>query len=140
MENTVNNILNVTLLEPKQKHPTIFAEFDKLQEGQSFIIHNDHDPKPLYYQLLAERGNIFNWEYLEQGPEWWKVIIGKRRTGASDETLGEIAAKDLRKAEVFKKYGLDFSCEGKKTVKEVCAEKGLDVTKIEQELQQLDKG
>lgn len=139
MDTTAENILNVTLLEPRQKHPTIFAEFDKLHEGESLIIHNDHDPKPLYYQLIGERGNIFTWEYQQQGPEWWKVKISKRRMSDSDETLGEIAAKDLRKAEVFKKYGLDFSCEGKKTVKEVCAEKGLDVTKIEQELQQLDK-
>src|SRR5690606_25685379 len=54
-------------------------------------------------------------------------------------SLGALAAKDLRKAEVFKKYGLDFSCGGKKTVKEACAEKGLDVTKVEQELQETDK-
>jgi regulator of cell morphogenesis and NO signaling len=133
------NILNVTLLEPRQKHPTIFVRFDELNEGESLTIHNDHDPKPLYYQLLGERGNIFVWEYLEQGPEWWKVKISKRITGEDDETLGQIAAKDLRKAEVFKKYGLDFCCGGKKTVKEACAEKGLDVTKIEQELQQADK-
>ena len=133
------NILNVTLLEPKQKHPTIFVRFDELNEGESLTIHNDHDPKPLYYQLLGERGNIFVWEYLEQGPEWWKVKISKKVTGENDETLGQIAAKDLRKAEIFKKYGLDFCCGGKKTVKEACAEKGLDVTKIEQELQQADK-
>ncbi|MBI2284795.1 MAG: iron-sulfur cluster repair di-iron protein [Bacteroidetes bacterium] len=132
------NILNVTLLEPKQKHPTIFVRFDLLSEGESLTIHNDHDPKPLYYQLLGERGNIFIWEYLEEGPEWWKVRISKRVTGENDETLGEIAAKDLRKAQVFKKYGLDFCCGGKKTVKEACAEKGLDVTKVEKELQQAD--
>ncbi|MBY0479896.1 MAG: iron-sulfur cluster repair di-iron protein [Chitinophagaceae bacterium] len=133
------NILNVTLLEPKQKHPTIFVRFDELAEGESLTIHNDHDPKPLYYQLLGERGNIFNWEYLEQGPEWWKVKISKRIKGETDETLGQIAAKDLRKAQVFKKYGLDFCCGGKKTVKQACAEKGLDVTKVEQELQQADR-
>ena len=133
------NILNVTLLEPRQKHPTIFVRFDELAEGESLTIHNDHDPKPLYYQLLGERGNIFTWEYLEQGPEWWKVKITKRISGEDDETLGQIAAKDLRKAEVFKKYGLDFCCGGKKTVKEACAEKGLDVTKVEQELQHADK-
>ena len=40
---------------------------------------------------------------------------------------------------MFKKYGLDFCCGGKKTVKEACAEKGLDVTKVEQELQNSDK-
>lgn len=56
-----------------------------------------------------------------------------------EKTLGQIAANDLRKAEIFNKYGLDFCCGGKKTVKEACAEKGLDVAKIEQELQQADK-
>lgn len=139
MELLNKNILNVTLLEPRMKHPTIFARFDELHEGESLTIHNDHDPKPLYYQLLGERGNIFNWEYQEQGPEWWKVSITKRKYGEADETLGQIAAKDLRKVEVFKKYRLDFCCNGKKTVKEACAEKGLDVTKIENELQQADK-
>ena len=135
---TTENILNVTILEPRQKHPTIFARFDELAEGERLIIYNDHDPKPLYYQLLGERGNIFHWEYLEQGPECWKVSITKRVSGEKDETLGQIAAKDLRKARVFKKYGIDFCCGGKKTVKEACAEKGLDVTAIEQELQQAD--
>ena len=133
------NILNVTALEPKMKHPTIFVKFDELVSGESLTIHNDHDPKPLYYQLLGERGNIFTWEYLEQGPELWRVKITKKLSGEGDETLGEIAVKDLRKAEVFKKYGLDFCCGGKKTVKEACAEKGIDVTKVEQDLQAADK-
>ncbi|MBS1586776.1 MAG: iron-sulfur cluster repair di-iron protein [Bacteroidetes bacterium] len=139
MEAMTENILDVTVLEPRMKHPTIFARFDELTEGESLIIHNDHDPKPLYYQLLGERGNIFNWEYLEQGPQWWRVRISKRVTGEKDETVGEIAAKDLRKAEIFKKYNIDFCCGGKKTVKEACAAKGLDVTKIEAELQEADK-
>ena len=139
MQTMTENILNVTLLEPRQKHPTIFVRFDELAEGESLTIHNDHDPKPLYYQMLGERGNVFVWEYLEQGPEWWKVKITKRISGENEETLGQIAAKDLRKAQILKKYGLDFCCGGKKTVKEACKEKGLDVTKIEQELQQAEK-
>lgn len=133
------NILDVTKLEPRVKHSTIFERYHVLNEGTNLTIHNDHDPKPLYYQMLGELGNVFIWEYLEEGPEWWKVKITKRISGEGDETLGEIAVKDLRKAEVFKKYGLDFSCGGKKTVKEACAEKGLDVTKVEQELQRADK-
>lgn len=139
MQITAEKILNVTLLEPRQKHSTIFIRFDELAEGESLTIHNDHDPKPLYYQMLGERGNVFVWEYLEQGPEWWKVRITKRITGENEETIGQIAAKDLRKAVVFKKFGLDFCCGGKKTLKLACAEKGVDVTKIEQELQQADK-
>lgn len=139
MQTIADNILDVTLLEPRKKHPTIFVCFDELAEGECLTIHNDHDPKPLYYQLLGERGNIFTWEYQEQGPEWWIVSITKRITGENEETMGQIAVKDLRKSQVFKKYGLDFCCGGKKTVKEACAEKGLDVTKVEQELQQADK-
>ena len=133
------NILNVTALEPKLKHPTIFLKFDALKPGESLTIHNDHDPKPLYYQLLGERGDIFTWEYLEQGPQLFRIKISKRPEGAAEETLGEIAAKDLRKAEVFKKYGLDFCCGGKKTVKQACEEKGLDVAKVEEELKNSDK-
>lgn len=139
MEAILENILDVTLLEPRVKHPTIFRRYDDLAEGESLIIHNDHDPKPLYYQLLGERGNVFTWEYLEQGPVWFRIKIRKNVRGENEETLGEIAVKDLRKAEIFKKYGIDFCCGGKKTVRQVCDEKGLDFAKIEQELQQIDK-
>lgn len=129
--------LNVTELDPRIKHPTIFQWFDKLAPGEAFILHNDHDPKPLYYQMLNERGNVFHWEYLEEGPVWWKVRIARRNTEELGEKLvGEIAASDLRKAEVFRKYGIDFCCGGRQTLKEACAEKGLEVSTIEQELGQ----
>lgn len=138
MNPTTGLFLDVTTLEPRQKHPTIFQMFDELHAGDTLTIHNDHDPKPLYYQLLGERGNSFEWQYLEQGPESWRVNIRKRNADEPEETIGEIAAKDLRKVAIFKKYGIDFCCGGKKTVKEACAEKGLDSTRIEQELQQAD--
>lgn len=136
MEILENNFINVTLIEPKLKHPTIFRVFDNLKGGESLTIHNDHDPKPVYYQLLGERGDIFTWEYLEEGPEWWDVKVTKREDG--QETIGEIAVKDLRKVEIFKKYGIDFCCGGKKTIAEVCAEKNIDATKVQTELRQVE--
>lgn len=139
MQTVQENILDVTQYEPRQKHPTIFKKFDELNAGEQLVLHNDHDPKPLYYQLLGERGDIFNWEYLEQGPDWWKVRITKRHEEEGKESIGQLAIKDLRKAAIFKKYGLDFCCGGKKTVREACADKGLDATKVEQELQQAEK-
>jgi len=138
METLENNFIDVTLIEPKLKHPTIFRVFDELSGGESLTIHNDHDPKPVYYQLLGERGDIFTWEYLQEGPEWWDVKI-TRRGAQQQETIGEIAVKDLRKAEVFKKYGIDFCCGGKKTIAEVCAEKNIDATQVETELSQISK-
>lgn len=127
-------ILNVTLIEPKFKHPKIFEKFDSLSSGEGFIIDNDHDPKPLYYQLIGERGNVFTWEYLENGPDRWKVKITKLGDQRASDTIGEMVVKDYRKAQVFKKLGIDFCCGGKKTVEEVCRTKGLDVERVKAEL------
>lgn len=138
MYTTLENILNVSILEPREKHPTVFKHLDQLKQGEFFIFQNDHDPKPLYYQLLGERGNIFKWEYLEQGPERWMIRISKRYENEPDLTLGQIVAKDLRKAQLFKKYDMDFCCGGHKTLKEVCDEKGLDIIRIESELLQAE--
>ncbi len=126
--------LDVTQIEPRFKHPQIFEKFDSLNPNQAFIIHNDHDPKPLYYQLLGERGNVFTWEYLSNGPEYWEVKIGKIDATVPHETIGEMVAKDYRKAQVFKKLGIDFCCGGKKTLDEVCNTKGIDVKAVEAEL------
>ena len=105
--------IDVTVLEPRMKHPTIFNAFDSVSNGDAVVIHNDHDPKPLYYQLLGERGNCFSWTYLLSGPEIWEVEI--KKNDKRDETVGEIAAKDMRKAELLKSLGIDFCCGGKKT-------------------------
>lgn len=132
-------ILDVTLLEPKFKHSTIFQRFDSLLGGESFIIHNDHDPKPLYYQMIAERGQTFDWEYILEGPDFWEVKIGKLITGEEATTLGELVATDYRRAEVFGKFGLDFCCGGKKSLKEACKEKGIDAQEVSTALAEVEK-
>jgi regulator of cell morphogenesis and NO signaling len=40
----------------------------------------------------------------------------KKNQSSQNETVGQIAAKDIRKAEVFRKYGIDFVCGGKKII------------------------
>lgn len=137
MNNT--EVLDVTKIEPRLKHPTIFEHFDQLSGGEAFVIHNDHDPKPLYYQLLGERGNCFSWNYQINGPEVWEVEIRKNNPDQHEETLGEIVSKDLRKAEVFKKLGLDFCCGGKKSLKDACRDNGLDLLQVKEALSKADK-
>lgn len=67
--------LDVRDVAPRVRHPLIFSTFDGLQAGESFVLVNDHDPKPLYYQFEAERHDQFRWEYLATGPEEWQVRI-----------------------------------------------------------------
>ena len=69
--------LDVRAIPPREKHPTIFATFDALAPGQSFVLVNDHDPFPLRYQFEAVRTGKFGWEYLEQGPTVWRVEISR---------------------------------------------------------------
>jgi len=71
--------IDVREIIPRDRHPLIFQTFDALQEDEGFELVNDHDPKPLYYQLLHERPDQFSWEYLEDGPEVWRVAIRRTR-------------------------------------------------------------
>jgi uncharacterized protein (DUF2249 family)/hemerythrin-like domain-containing protein len=69
--------LDVRPVPPARRHPLIFDTFEALRSGQTFTLVNDHDPKPLYYQFQAEQPGKFTWTYLEQGPEVWRVRIGR---------------------------------------------------------------
>ncbi len=69
--------IDVREIIPRERHPLIFSTFHNLGPGEEFLLINDHDPKPLYYQFQAELAEGFQWEYLERGPEVWKVRIAK---------------------------------------------------------------
>ncbi len=68
---------DVRSLVPAQRHAKIFQLVNELTPGGSFVLVNDHDPKPLYYQLEAEYPNQFSWTYVDRGPEVWRVEIGR---------------------------------------------------------------
>lgn len=70
-------ILDVRTIPPRIRHSQIFELFDGLQSGEAFILVNDHLPRPLYYEFVHERADQFSWDYLEEGPELWRVRIGR---------------------------------------------------------------
>ena len=67
--------IDVRQIPPRQRHPLIFDTFDKLSSGEGFVLVNDHDPRPLFYQFEAERAGLFAWDKLMDGPEEWRVLI-----------------------------------------------------------------
>lgn len=69
--------LDVRPIPCRVKHAQIFQRWAELPVGEHFILLNDHDPVPLYYQFAAEFSGAFNWEYLVRGPEEFQVRITK---------------------------------------------------------------
>jgi uncharacterized protein (DUF2249 family) len=69
--------IDVRPMPPRQRHATIFETWGKLPDGDAILLVNDHDPLPLYYQLSCEHHRTFRWEYLDHGPEVWRVRITK---------------------------------------------------------------
>lgn len=52
------------------------------------------------------------------------------------KTVGETVAADYRTAAVFKQFGIDFCCGGKRNIEQVCEQKGIDPTLLQQALEQ----
>lgn len=66
---------DVRVIPCRQKHALIFARWTALPVGAHFVLINDHDPVPLYYQFAAQFPGAFNWEYLVAGPDEFQVKI-----------------------------------------------------------------
>lgn len=69
--------VNATEYPPHLKHKVIFETFGRLKPAEAMLLINDHDPVPLRYQFEAMYPGRFSWEYLERGPEMFRVKIGK---------------------------------------------------------------
>jgi uncharacterized protein (DUF2249 family) len=70
-------VFDVRPIPCRVKHTQIFQRWHELPVGQHFVLLNDHDPIPLFYQFRAEFAEAFAWEYLERGPEDFRVKITK---------------------------------------------------------------
>ena len=75
--------IDAQAISPRERHPRIFARFARLSPGESFVLVNSHDPQPLRAQFEDRHADAFTWDYLESGPEVWRVRIGRRAESAA---------------------------------------------------------
>lgn len=69
--------LDVREMPPPERHGTILETFQALAVGRSLVIVNDHDPKPLFYELRSIHGDSFDWNYRKRDQEEYRVGIAK---------------------------------------------------------------
>ena len=55
------------------------------------------------------------------------------------KTVGKMVAEDYRKAEVFKRHGIDFCCGGNIPLSQACQEKNANIELVQAELDEIDK-
>lgn len=53
--------------------------------------------------------------------------------------IGELVAQDYRAASVFKKYGIDFCCQGNRTIQDACESKEIDASSVVSDLNEISK-
>jgi uncharacterized protein (DUF2249 family)/quercetin dioxygenase-like cupin family protein len=84
--------LDVRSMRKPDKHPAIFQAYDTLAVGASFVLINNHDPKHLREEFDADYPGGYGWEYLDKGPETWRIQVSKRTSTAIPSILGDTHA------------------------------------------------
>ncbi len=82
-------------LIPQRRHEVLLDTFNRLGPGEGFVLVNDHDPKPLYYELRSMHGDVIDWEYTSRESGEWRVKIVKTDASIADNE-GVITRYDVR--------------------------------------------
>lgn len=62
-----------------RRHPLIFARFDALAVGESFVLVNSHDPRHLREEFERDHPGAYDWTYLPTGDRrLWRIEITRR--------------------------------------------------------------
>src|SRR6266496_717620 len=72
-----DKVMDVRPIPCSVKHGLIIRTWLELPVGDYFILLNDHDPVPLYYQFSAQWPGAFTWEHLVRQTEEIRVKITK---------------------------------------------------------------
>lgn len=88
MSTPLANTLDLRQTALPQRSSLLFSHCAALLPGQTLQLINDHDPEPLNVQFQLRSPGLFNWTYLEQGPQQWRVEIGKSAAAASNAAPG----------------------------------------------------
>ena len=64
--------------ERSNVNSVVLSHFDSLPVGEKMVIINNSDPSHVFNELEEKRFGKFEWEYIEEGPEVWKVSLAKK--------------------------------------------------------------
>src|SRR5690606_20898049 len=63
------------------------------------------------------------------------VVFSPPGTPLPDRTVGEIVAERPNQSRVFQAYGIDFCCQGNRTLRQACERKGVSLESVVEQLE-----
>lgn len=64
--------------EANDVNSVVLRTFSSLPVGEKIVLINDSDPIHAFKQLEETQFGKFEWEYIEEGPDVWKVSLAKK--------------------------------------------------------------
>src|SRR5574342_542888 len=80
-----DKVMDVRPIPCSIKHGLIIRNWIQLAVGDHFILLNDHDPVPLFYQFSAQWPGTFTWEHLVKAPDEVRVKLTKLKPLAAPD-------------------------------------------------------
>ncbi|HET6563700.1 MAG TPA: DUF2249 domain-containing protein [Marmoricola sp.] len=71
-------VLDARAVPHSIRHATIFGALDSVRPGEGLVLVAPHDPLPLLAQVHDRFSGAFETEYLERGPEAWRLVFLRR--------------------------------------------------------------
>lgn len=140
-----DSVIDLRPMLARERHALIFRELDRLEVGDTLRLINDHDPKPLYYQLEAERPGVFAWDSQPASDDEWRVQV-QRLTSCeplsaaglpeqlphlSPKTpLRFLASKRPQVIAILAKLGIQIPQDGRDSIEVVAKAHQLDVDTV----------
>ena len=137
--------LDVRTIPPPRRHPRIFGLLDQLAPGQEMVLINDHEPKPLWYQIQTSQPGCFAWDPQLTGAHEWTVRIRRLRLSPP---LGELhlpeklphlspalsVGKLLRRypaaTPVLARFGVTPAADDPRALRDLATEENLDLATL----------
>ncbi|MFJ9720704.1 DUF2249 domain-containing protein [Streptomyces sp. NPDC101213] len=70
--------LDVREVPHSLRHAAVFGALDAVPAGTAVVLVAPHDPLPLLAQIEQREPGVFSVEYLERGPEAWRLRLSHR--------------------------------------------------------------
>lgn len=73
-------IIEAQSIPGPERHEFILKSFANLNPEETLVVVNTHDPRPLIAQMSSTFGKLLQHDYIEQGPEVWKVRFTRKKS------------------------------------------------------------